>query len=90
MNRTFERLAGAIAKQLGRDFDSILAFVAERRCILVIMEQVNAYYVTLYMSWFNVSHLNSGCSITKLSAENGIEMMHGSCFTCLHSRCQQW
>jgi len=43
-NRTFTRLAGAVGKTPGADFDSILAFGGRRRCNLADNGTVNAYY----------------------------------------------
>jgi hypothetical protein len=43
-NRTFARLAGAIGKTPGADFDSILAFGGRRRCNIADNGTVNAYY----------------------------------------------
>jgi predicted heme/steroid binding protein len=43
-NRTFARLAGAIGKTPGADFDSILAFGGRRRCNLADNGTVNAYF----------------------------------------------
>ena len=43
-NRTFARLAGAVGKTPGADFDSILAFGGRRRCNLADNGTVNAYY----------------------------------------------
>jgi len=43
-NRKFERLAGAIGKTPGADFDSILAFGGRRRCNLSDTGVVNAYF----------------------------------------------
>ena len=43
-NRTFTRLAGAVGKTDGADFDSILAFGGRRRCNLADDGTVNAYY----------------------------------------------
>ena len=43
-NKTFVRLAGAIGKTPGADFDSILAFGGRRRCNLADDGTVNAYY----------------------------------------------
>lgn len=43
-NRTFTRLAGAVGKTPGTDFDSILAFGGRRRCNLADDGTVNAYY----------------------------------------------
>jgi hypothetical protein len=43
-NRTFTRLAGAVGKTPGADFDSILAFGGRRRCNLADDGTVNAYY----------------------------------------------
>jgi hypothetical protein len=44
VNRTFTRLAGAVGKTPGADFDSILAFGGRRRCNLADNGTVNAYY----------------------------------------------
>ncbi len=43
-NKTFARLAGAVGKTPGADFDSILAFGGRRRCNLADNGTVNAYY----------------------------------------------
>ena len=43
-NRTFTRLAGAVGKTPGADFDSILAFGGRRRCNLADDGTVNAYF----------------------------------------------
>jgi hypothetical protein len=43
-NKTFTRLAGAVGKTPGADFDSILAFGGRRRCNLADNGTVNAYY----------------------------------------------
>jgi hypothetical protein len=43
-NGTFTRLAGAVGKTPGADFDSILAFGGRRRCNLADDGTVNAYY----------------------------------------------
>jgi len=43
-NRTFTRLAGAVGKTPGTDFDSILAFGGRRRCNLADDGTVNAYF----------------------------------------------
>jgi len=43
-NRTFTRLAGAVGKTPGADFDNILAFGGRRRCNLADNGTVNAYY----------------------------------------------
>ena len=43
-NRKFERLAGAIGKTPGADFDSILAFGGRRRCNVTNEGKVIAYY----------------------------------------------
>jgi hypothetical protein len=43
-NRTFTRLAGAVGKTPGADFDSILAFGGRQRCNLADNGTVNAYY----------------------------------------------
>lgn len=43
-NRTFARLAGAVGKTPGTDFDSILAFGGRRRCNLADDGTVNAYF----------------------------------------------
>ena len=43
-NRTFARLAGAVGKTPGADFDSILAFGGRRRCNLSDAGVVNAYF----------------------------------------------
>jgi len=44
VNRTFTRLAGAVGKNPGADFDSINAFGGRRRCNLADDGTVNAYY----------------------------------------------
>jgi hypothetical protein len=44
VNRTFTRLAGAVGKTPGADFDNILAFGGRRRCNLADNGTVNAYY----------------------------------------------
>ena len=44
VNRTFTRLAGAVGKTPGTDFDSILAFGGRRRCNLADDGTVNAYF----------------------------------------------
>jgi hypothetical protein len=44
VNRTFTRLAGAVGKTPGADFDSILAFGGRRRCNLSDAGVVNAYH----------------------------------------------
>ena len=43
-NKTFVRLAGAVGKTPGADFDSIKAFGGRRRCNLADDGTVNAYY----------------------------------------------
>lgn len=43
-NRKFERLAGAVGKTPGADFNNILAFGGRRRCNLADDGTVNAYY----------------------------------------------
>ena len=43
-NRSFSRLAGAIGKTPGADFDHIFAFGGRRRCNLSDLGEVNAYY----------------------------------------------
>ena len=43
-NRTFTRLAGAVGKTPGADFDNILAFGGRRRCNVTDEGQVIAYY----------------------------------------------
>jgi predicted heme/steroid binding protein len=43
-NRTFTRLAGAVGKTPGADFDSILAFGGRKRCNLADDGTVNAYF----------------------------------------------
>jgi len=43
-NRTFTRLAGAVGKNPGTDFDSINAFGGRRRCNLADDGTVNAYF----------------------------------------------
>lgn len=43
-NRTFTRLAGAVGKTPGTDFDSILAFGGRKRCNLADNGTVNAYF----------------------------------------------
>jgi len=44
VNRTFTRLAGAVGKTPGADFDNILAFGGRKRCNLADNGTVNAYY----------------------------------------------
>ena len=44
VNRTFTRLAGAIGKSAGANFDSFLAFGGRKRCNLSDAGVVNAYY----------------------------------------------
>ena len=44
VNRTFARLAGAVGKNPGADFDSILAFGGRKRCNLADDGTVNAYF----------------------------------------------
>ena len=44
VNRTFTRLAGAVGKNPGADFDSINAFGGRRRCNLADDGTVNAYF----------------------------------------------
>jgi hypothetical protein len=44
VNRTFTRLAGAVGKTPGADFDSIKAFGSRRRCNLADDGTVNAYF----------------------------------------------
>lgn len=43
-NRKFERLAGAVGKAPGADFDNILAFGGRKRCNLSDLGVVNAYF----------------------------------------------
>jgi len=43
-NRTFTRLAGAVGKSAGADFDSIFAFGGRKRCNLADDGTVNAYF----------------------------------------------
>lgn len=43
-NRKFERLAGAVGKTPGADFDNILAFGGRRKCNLSDLGVVNAYF----------------------------------------------
>jgi hypothetical protein len=43
-NRTFTRLAGAVGKTPGTDFDSFLAFGGRKRCDLADNGTVNAYF----------------------------------------------